>query len=405
MRVQRRSPDRGRWFCRGVGACLLVALTRIVPAPAGASNSATRPNAGSKATRPPAEKPGGKLRWFRGNTHAHTRLSGHGDADAEVAAQWYHDQGYHFAVLSEHNAFLEPRAVLARLRKRLEQADPRPRRVRRDFLLLGGQEVTQPGPFGARVVHVTALGTRRLVDWTTPEMQPHARIRAYVDRVRAAGGVAILNHPNLSWSLGTEDILPVRDLRFFELYNGHPHAANAGGSAHPSTEAIWDTLLSKGMRLYGLATDDAHLFLSSGVGQPNPGRAWIMVRARRLTREALLSAMKRGDFYASSGVFLRHLEVSRGRYSLSVDLRRSAGAIRKGLFGEPTSEKREVVRIEFFGRNGRRLRIRTASSATHAMGATEPYVRARVTLVRRVPVSSGEKELRAFFAWTQPAFR
>lgn len=397
--------DSGAWFCRVVGASLLFALTRIVPSPSGSPEGKAPPDSGARTKRTTAESPGGKLRWFRGNTHAHTRLSGHGDAEAEVAAQWYHDQGYHFAVLSEHNAFLEPRDVLARMRRRLEQAHPRPRKVRRDFLILAGQEVTQPGPFGARVVHVTAVGTRRLVDWTTPEMQPHARIRAYVDRVRAAGGVAILNHPNLSWSLGAEDILPVRDLRFFELYNGHPHAANRGDSAHPSTEALWDALLSRGMRLYGVATDDAHLFLSSGVGQPNPGRAWIMVRARRLTREALLSSMKRGDFYASSGVFLRHLEVSRGRYSLSVDLRRSAGAIRGGLFGEPTSEKREVVRIEFFGRNGRRLRTRTASSATHAMGATEPYVRARVTLVRRVPVSSGEKALRAFFAWTQPVFR
>ena len=51
--------------------------------------------------------------------------------------------------------------------------------------------------------------------------------------------------------------------------------------------------------LFGVATDDFHYYQG---GDISPGRGWIMVRARYLTPEHLLRAIKAGDFYASSGV-------------------------------------------------------------------------------------------------------
>ena len=45
-------------------------------------------------------------KWYKGNTHVHTVLCGHADSTPEAVAQWYHDRGYNFLVLSEHNIFL-----------------------------------------------------------------------------------------------------------------------------------------------------------------------------------------------------------------------------------------------------------------------------------------------------------
>ena len=73
----------------------------------------------------------------------------------------------------------------------------------------------------------------------------------------------------------------------------------------PGLEEVWDALLSSGTLLYGIAVDDAHVFKQPGNPRsPGPGRGWVMVRAARLEPRALLEALERGDFYASTGVEL-----------------------------------------------------------------------------------------------------
>ena len=49
--------------------------------------------------------------WYKGNTHVHATLSGHVGSTPEFVAQWYHDRGYNFLVLSEHNKFIDPTTV------------------------------------------------------------------------------------------------------------------------------------------------------------------------------------------------------------------------------------------------------------------------------------------------------
>ena len=54
------------------------------------------------------------------------------------------------------------------------------------------------------------------------------------------------------------------ELKYFEIYNGHPGVRNYGDDIHVSTERMWDILLA--LRLgkhglpivYGMASDDAH---------------------------------------------------------------------------------------------------------------------------------------------------
>ena len=41
-------------------------------------------------------------RWWKGNLHTHSLWSD-GDDYPEMIMDWYHDHGYHFAVLSDHN--------------------------------------------------------------------------------------------------------------------------------------------------------------------------------------------------------------------------------------------------------------------------------------------------------------
>ncbi len=130
--------------------------------------------------------------------------------------------------------------------------------------------------------------------------------------------------------------------------------------------------------MYGVATDDAHHFQGEfGPRRANPGRGWIAVRAEELSDGALLEAMSRGDFYASTGVRFAELEI-RGR-EIVMEI-------------EPETELGLKYTTVFTGPNGRELWTTNGTSARYTMSRIDDYVRATVY------ASNGEK------AWTQPVF-
>lgn len=321
--------------------------------------------------------------WFKGNTHVHTEISGHADSSPEYVARWYLDRGYHFLILSEHNHFIDPDSVEL------------PRNRRKDFILIPGEEVT-----GHKVIHTTAMNTGGLVDWRADHEHKHQIIQSHVDSTIKAGGTPILNHPNFQWAVRAEDMRPVKRLHHFELYNGHPAVHNFGDSTRASTEAIWDELLSDGMLIYGVSSDDAHQFRRWGTGVSNPGRGWVMVKAPELTAAAITRAMRGGHFYATSGVILDR--VTRGRtYEVSVDLeatRKEMGS--PYLTGRHLEDGTPGYIIQFIGPGGRILTEVDAVEASIQVTDDLSYVRARVVF-RRLRSGGGYE---AFYAWTQPFF-
>ena len=117
------------------------------------------------------------------------------------------------------------------------------------------------------------------------------------------------------------DIRPVEGLHLFELYNGHPSVNNFGDDEHISVEELWDELLTDGMLMYGVSSDDAHHFQDLSLERSNPGRGWVMARANELTPDAITDSILRGDFYATSGVILKEANIDGQRISLRVDER------------------------------------------------------------------------------------
>ena len=391
-------------------------------------------DAGPPATHAPAAPalaPRAAVRWFRGNTHTHTLWSD-GDSAPELAVDWYRRHGYQFLVLSDHNIlaagdfwrtigeeYLQARPeVLGQLRARFGSSSVRVRsrpdggrelrlatlgELRRRFeapgrfVLLTGEEISDA--FAGRPIHHNALNIERRIEPTGGDsVQDVLRrtMRRIEEEGRRAGRPVLghLNHPNFEWGVGAEDIAAVHEERFFEVYNGHRLVRNEGDAAHPSTEAIWDhvltvRLLAGGPPLFALATDDAHDFLEVP-GTSNPGRGWIVVRAAELTADALVRAMLAGDFYASSGVRLR--DVRPGEASLTVEVDPDPGV---------------SYTIRFLGTRRRRgspagelLAERPGPAATYRFGGDELYVRATVVSDRRHPNGYAAGDLET--AWVQP---
>jgi hypothetical protein len=333
--------------------------------------------------------------WFRGNTHAHT-LNSDGNATPDAVVRWYREHGYQFIVLTDHD-FLTDAAPLQALFGAEGQ-----------FLVVPGEEVTQmladadpAHPGGKRAAHVTAINISHVVipagegsgvmGRTAPRGTSIAQ--TYADNlalIREAGGIAQVNHPNFLFSVGVEDMAQLPDGTLFEVWNGHPLINNLGGvddSGHTalSTEALWDELLSRGKRVWAVASDDSHDYQDvSNPDSPAPGHGWITVRADRLTPDALVSSLQRGDFYASTGVSLENY--STGAQEIAIDILASA---RYGSRLVPT-DSRYLTR--FIGKGGRVLAEVPGRRPRYAIRGDEGYVRAVIV------DSNGRR------AWTQPFF-
>lgn len=225
-----------------------------------------------------------------------------------------------------------------------------------------------------------------------------------VDAVNAQGertGREVLthvNHPNFGWALSPEDVAAVKGARFFEVYNGHPGVNNHGDEEHPDTGRIWDIALTLRLTeldlglLYGLATDDAHHYSEWGPGHANPGRGWVMVRARGLDPGGLIRALQAGDFYSSSGVVLE--DVRRWGDHIVVEVAAEPGVTYTTRFigtrrsGEHTGPVGEV------------LQESTGERAVYRFRGDELYVRAEIVSSRPHPNPHAEGDLER--AWVQP---
>lgn len=323
--------------------------------------------------------------WYRGNTHAHTEICGHADSTPEAVARWYLDHGYNFLVLSEHNHFIDPATV--------ELPEPR----RGDFILIPGEEVT-----GKKRVHSTALNIEALVPWDFDHEETWRIIQNHVDGIRKENGHPIINHPNYKFAVSTADLKPVEGLHMLELYNGHNDVYNFGDEDHPSTEEMWDQLLSAGKRFYAVASDDIHHLKVISTSKSNPGRGWVMVNAGELTADAITDAMAEGNFYASSGVFLKKCGVVDGAYVVEVDEEATLGELARSVTIRAwiVHEGEEGFEIAFIGPEGRVLSSARGNKASFTLDPAIPYVRTKVTYSRLYPEHGYEQ----YFAWGQPAF-
>ncbi len=258
-------------------------------------------------------------------------------------------------------------------------------------MAIAGQEITQrvadsAHPGGVRDAHLNAIGTQQVIlplgDGglaTGTRLGPMFRRNAAL--IRDGGGVVQANHPNFRWSVPSAELTALPDSSLLEVFNGHPLTNDEGGTSQEgvfknSAEAIWDTLLTRGKVIFAVASDDVHSLRPAEAERADlarPGRGWIQVRAESLAAPAILAALRRGDFYASTGVTLRAYEISQTEYRVSIQL---------------DGDRR--YRTEFIGSGGRILATSHTLTSTYRIVGNEGYVRARV-------VDSAGKR-----AWLQP---
>jgi len=301
-------------------------------------------------------------RFLKGQLHLHSNRSGDSDTAPAEVVRWYAGHGYDFIVFTDHN------------RITVEPSTP-------TLLVIPGVELTQnsqrctpsPPPGHRCLLHVNALFVTPpflgLIPWGL--FSPSSRAGIYgraLGAVRRMNGIAQLNHPNFHYGADAPLVatLAREGLTLLEVANRSWDSNDVPTEkGRPSTEAIWDAALTAGATVYGTATDDAHHYFDAAAARSRgeavfPGDlGFVMVRARK-EPGAIRDALERGDFYASTGVLLSHIDRTEGRLEIEVD-DRSPGP----------------HRFEFIGAGGKVLTTAAGRRATFPLAAAHGgYVRA-----------------------------
>ncbi|TWU51618.1 CehA/McbA family metallohydrolase domain-containing protein [Rubripirellula reticaptiva] len=384
--------------------------------------------------------------WWKGNLHTHSLWSD-GDQFPEMIADWYRERGYHFLALTDHNVLSEgmrwmPMAkiiersdagILDRYRQRFGEdwvettgeTGEKDHQVRLKpldefrylleqsgkFILIPAEEISDKSE--GKPVHINATNVAEAlqpVGGDTVRETIENNLRAILEHEKSHGREVLphVNHPNFGYAITAEDLAAVISEQFFEVYNGHPGVNQLGDDDHPSIERMWDLINAIRQNslnippMMGIATDDSHEY--HGKPGSRPGRGWVMVRSRYLTPEHLIRAMKRGDFYASSGVSLTDVRFDDSTKTLAIEIDAQPGVTYRtdfiaSLANQSSEDGKESESIDEH-RIGVVVATSDQTSAKYTMTGKELYLRAVVTSSEppKDPSFTGQKQQ----AWTQP---
>ena len=236
-------------------------------------------------------------KYFKANLHTHSTVTD-GKFSPEELRDLYKKQGYQILSITDHNVVVDHSAL-----------------NQEDFLLLTGAEfgVSEPNQDALykKSYHLTCISKRPDNNWqpllprkprdaTLPYLEkvdcpdiPRSHcvesINEIIEKCNEHDYLVVYNHP--VWSLHNyTDYAGLKGLWGMEICNYN--CLYSGRDTYSTT--IYRDMLEQGNRLFPLGCDDMHT-LKSFAG------AWIMVGAEALNYSNVIDALKKGDFYASTG--------------------------------------------------------------------------------------------------------
>lgn len=230
-------------------------------------------------------------RFWRGNLHGHSDRSD-GMLPPEDVCRRYAAAGYDFTCVTDH--------FVGFFKYPITDTVP----FRRDgFTTIPGAELHTGRMRNGELWHLLAVGLPPdFAPPHAPDFDAHdgtEEAGALARRARDAGAFVAVVHPQ--WSgLTLEDALSIDAAHAIEIYNHGTHVEVDRGDGASMAEL----LLNEGRDLSLIATDDSHFLLDDHFG------GWVMVKATQNTPEALLAALKAGQFYASQGPELHGIELT-----------------------------------------------------------------------------------------------
>ena len=253
--------------------------------------------------------------WYKGNLHV-ASVRGVGKDLPNAIGAWYAAHGYGFLGISDMNTYTWASEYGTGTHPAIPTVD-----------------ATYP------FAEVLAVG---MDHW-----QPANDLQGAIDWIAHDGGLPVLAAPgSTARPQSLAAVLAVHRLFGLEVYDARVAESNP---AQAEATAMWDRLLSAGNHVYAFAGDDA-----TSLEDPALGRAWIDVLAPAPDLDSLLSSLRQGAFFASSGTEFTRLNVSGTRI---------------------TAEASPGSALQFIGHGGQILKAVSASTGSYQVHGDEGYVR------------------------------
>ena len=225
-------------------------------------------------------------RFWRGNLHTHSNLSD-GALDPSEVCRRYKAEGYDFLALTDHFVGEYNYPI----------ADTKPFRDE-EFTTILGAELHSGAMENGELWHILAVGLPEdFAPSHSPSFHPVEGQETgpeLAKRAWDAGAYVAIAHPE--WGGMTfADADSIKHAHAVEIYNHTCGVECDRAHGH----YMLDQFLTAGRRLDLCATDDAHF------SEPDSFGGWVMVKAEENTPQALLAALKAGQYYSSTGPELK----------------------------------------------------------------------------------------------------
>lgn len=281
-------------------------------------------------------------RYYKAQLHCHSTGSDGQLSPLEVASE-YQNLGYEILFISDHNIMTPS----------VDYTIP-------SLLCINAEELT----FSKHISGFFLDHTINAENYT---------IQQAVDSIKSQGGLVTFNHPvkvkyGPDWSWPENYFEENSSPDFIEIFN------TATAKFAPVNVEIWDEILSSGNKIYGIAADDMHRKGEEGIF-PLINVGWVMIKLSALEKDSVYAALKRGDFYASTGIEITDFNTNENEIYVSCS---------------------NCSKITFIGENGKTLK-EEKSKVADFIRTDEKYV--RVELEDNGIAGIGKKK-----AWTQAVF-
>lgn len=251
--------------------------------------------------------------FYKANLHTHSTVSDGKYTPAELK-EIYKSSGYQILAISDHELLVEHSelddedfiTLTAVEYAIIEPTDwLRARTIEFNMFARDQHNTTQ--------VCFSPTAVKHGEVWRVPDVKyvGEARKKEYslefiqkvIDEANANGFIVSLNHPTASF-LTPELVRKFRGLFAMEIYNQDCFF----GGVKELNLPMYEEMLRYGKPWACIAADDFH----SSISEENPARGFVMIKAKELKYGAIIDALERGDFYASTGPTIEELYIEDG---------------------------------------------------------------------------------------------
>lgn len=295
---------------------------------------------------------------FKANLHCHTTYSD-GVLTPEEVKKVYQEKGYQIVAYTDHNVMfdhcdLNDENFFAMIGSELDAYKPANTYEEQaafhiNFYPRKSGQTAIPCYDPSHIRHGEMVEELRrkqaYIGDCTKFNRTYDRIPEIIDAYVKAGYLVQINHP--VWSLQrAKDYLDLQNVTLLEIYN---HGNFVAGYDEFDTQ-LWDELLCSGVRWFATATDDNHNYAQLDSPWCDSFGGFTVIQANALTQEAVIEALEKGRFYASTGPLFQHIELEDGKLRIECSPVRKiivTSGVRKAFAAYPNKGEETLTSAEF----------------------------------------------------------